>query len=181
MLALFSLAAMSIRHFFNRRHQGAREWRYPIFGAAVLGGVAWWTTPHLAPLPKVNGPVTFDQVRAIIGQRCVTCHSPMPTFTGLTAPPAGVLLHTPDAILQNAQRIYQQVAVTRIMPLGNVTQVTDYERAVVAAWWRTGPRQSNRRGLPAPRQVGGHERVSLLSVDGFAASFGSTFAWEYIG
>ncbi len=133
-LALFSLAAVSIRHFFNRRHKGVIEWRYPIFGAALLGVVAWWTTPHLAPLPKVNGPVTFDQVRAIVGQRCVTCHSPAPTFAGITAPPAGVLLHTPEAIAQNAQRLYQQVVVTRIMPLGNVTQITDYERAQVAAW-----------------------------------------------
>ena len=82
----------------------------------------------------MNGPVTFDQVRAIIGQRCVTCHSQVPTFTGLTQPPAGVVFTTSDAIAQNAQRIYQQVVVTRIMPLGNVTQVTDYERAVIAAW-----------------------------------------------
>ncbi len=133
-LALFSLAAVSIRHFFNRRHKGVIEWRYPIFGAALLGVVAWWTTPHLAPLPKVNGPVTFDQVRAIVRQRCVTCHSPAPTFADITAPPAGVLLHTPEAIAQNAQRLYQQVVVTRIMPLGNVTQITDYERAQVAAW-----------------------------------------------
>jgi uncharacterized membrane protein len=139
-LALFSLAAVSIRHFFNRRHKGALEWRYPFFGAALLGVVAWWTTPHLAPLPAVNGPVTFDQVRAIVGQRCATCHSTAPTFAGITAPPAGVVLNSPAAIAQNAQRIYQQVVVTRIMPLGNVTQITDYERAVVAAWVAEGAR-----------------------------------------
>ena len=78
--------------------------------------------------------MTFDQVRAIVGQRCVTCHSQVPTFAGLTQPPAGVVFTTSDAIAQNAQRIYQQVVVNRIMPLGNVTQVTDYERAVIAAW-----------------------------------------------
>jgi len=133
-LALFSAAAVSIRHFFNRRHKGMLEWRYPATGAVLLGIVAWWTTPHLAPLPKLDGPVSFDQVRAVIGQRCVTCHSPSPTFTGIAQPPAGVLLHTPEAIIQNAQRVYQQVVVTRIMPLGNVTHITDYERAVVAAW-----------------------------------------------
>ena len=139
-LALFSLAAVSIRHFFNRRHKGVLEWRYPAFGAVLLGAVAWWTTPHLVPLPKVNGPVTFDQVRAIVGQRCVTCHAPVPTFQGITAPPAGVVFNTPELIAQNAQRIYQQVVVTRIMPLGNVTQITDYERAVVAAWVADGAR-----------------------------------------
>ena len=45
-----------------------------------------------------------------------------------------MLLNTPDAIVQNAQRAYQQVVVTRIMPLGNATKMTDYERAVIAAW-----------------------------------------------
>jgi uncharacterized membrane protein len=51
-----------------------------------------------------------------------------------------VVLNSPAAIAQNAQRIYQQVVVTRIMPLGNVTQITDYERAVVAAWVAEGAR-----------------------------------------
>ena len=92
------------------------------------------------PLPPVTGPVTFNRVRAIIGERCVTCHSPQPTFPGYTAPQAGVLLHTPADIAQNAQRVYQQVVVTRIMPLGNLTKITDEERAVIAAWVRAGAR-----------------------------------------
>jgi uncharacterized membrane protein len=69
-----------------------------------------------------------------MGQRCVSCHAPVPTFAGIAQPPAGVVLHTPEAIGANAQRIYQQVVVTRIMPLGNVTQMTEQERAVIAAW-----------------------------------------------
>lgn len=133
-LVLISAAAVSIRHFFNRRHKGVIEWRYPVIGALLLGVVAWWTAPRILPLPKVNGPVTFDQVRAIMGQRCATCHAPTPTFAGIPQAPAGVVLHTPEAIAASAQRIYQQVVVTRIMPLGNITQMTDYERAVVAAW-----------------------------------------------
>jgi uncharacterized membrane protein len=44
------------------------------------------------------------------------------------------LLHAPDVVLANAQRVYQQVVVTRMMPLGNITQMTDQERAVVRAW-----------------------------------------------
>ena len=137
-LVLISAAAVSIRHFFNRRHKGAVEWRYLAFGAGLLGVVAWWTAPRLLPLPKVDGPVTFDQVRAIVGQRCVTCHAPTPTFAGIAQPPAGVVLHTAEAIGANAQRIYQQVVATRIMPLGNVTQLTDDERAIIAAWIAAG-------------------------------------------
>jgi len=51
-----------------------------------------------------------------------------------------VLLHEPAEILRNAQRIHQQVVVSRLMPLGNVTQITEQERAVVAAWIKAGAR-----------------------------------------
>ena len=137
-LVLLAAAGVSIRHFFNRKHKGVYAWQYPAFGAVLLGIVAWWTAPHLVALPPVQGPVTFNRVRAIVGQRCVPCHSPVPTFPGITAPQAGVILSAPDGILQAAPRMYQQVVVTRIMPLGNVTQITEEERAVIAAWVQAG-------------------------------------------
>ncbi|MSU69927.1 MAG: hypothetical protein EXS39_03965 [Opitutaceae bacterium] len=139
-LALIGAAGVAIRHFFNLRHKGVYRWQYPALGAALLGVTAWWTAPRALPLPPVQGEVSFNRVRGIIGQRCVACHSPAPTFPGITVPPAGVLLHTPADILRNAQRVYQQMVVTRIMPLGNVTQVTDQERAVVSAWVKAGAR-----------------------------------------
>jgi len=137
-LALIGAAGVLIRHFFNRRHKGVRPWRYVAAGAALLVIVAVWTAPHIQALPPVTGPVTLDRVRSIVGQRCIACHSQAPTFPGITQPPAGVVLFGADAIVQNAQRIYQQVVVTRIMPLGNATQMTDEERAVVAAWVSAG-------------------------------------------
>ena len=137
-LMLIAGAGVSIRHFFNRRHKGVLAWQYPIIGALLLAVVAWWTAPRVLALPKLDGPVTFEQVRTIVGQRCSTCHSSAPTFPGVAQPPAGVVLQSPQSIAQNAQRIYQQVVVTRIMPLGNVTQITDQERAVIAAWVTAG-------------------------------------------
>jgi uncharacterized membrane protein len=113
-------------------------WQYPAIGAVLLGVVAWWTAPRVVPLPPVEGVVNFNRVRSILGERCVACHSPAPTFPGIAAPPAGVLLHTSADILANSQRVYQQVIVTRIMPLGNVTNMTEQERAVIAAWIRDG-------------------------------------------
>ena len=137
-LMLLAAAGVVIRHFFNRKHKGVYAWQYPALGAVLLGFVAWWTQPRIVALPPVEGPVNFNRVRAIVGQRCVVCHSPQPTFPGVTQPPAGVLLHTPADIVQNAPRLYQQVIVTRIMPLGNVTQITEQERAVLAAWVKAG-------------------------------------------
>ncbi|HEY8994512.1 MAG TPA: urate hydroxylase PuuD [Lacunisphaera sp.] len=137
-LTLIMAAGVSIRHFFNRKHKGVYAWQYPAFGAVLLGIVAWWTAPRIQPLPPVQGEVTFNRVRAIVGQHCIACHSPAPTFPGITTAPAGVLLHTSADLLQNAPRVYQQVVVTRIMPLGNTTQMTDQERAVIAAWVQAG-------------------------------------------
>jgi uncharacterized membrane protein len=137
-LGLIAAAGVSIRHFFNRHHKGVFAWPYLSAGIVLLGFVGWWTAPRIQPLPPVVGPVTFDRVRSIVGQRCVTCHSQVPTFAGITQPPAGVLLNSAAGIAQNSQRIFQQVVVTRIMPLGNVTKITDEERAVIAAWVRAG-------------------------------------------
>jgi uncharacterized membrane protein len=137
-LMLMAAAGVVIRHFFNRRHKGIYAWQYPVLGAVLLGTVAWWTQPRLVTLPPVEGDVTFNRVRAIVGQRCIACHSPQPTYPGVTQPPAGVLLHTPQDLVQNASRLYQQVIVTRIMPLGNVTGITEQERAVLAAWVQAG-------------------------------------------
>ena len=137
-LALIGAAGVAIRHFFSRRHKGAFAWQHLALAAVLLGSVAVWTAPRVQPLPAVTGPVTMDRVRSIVGQRCVTCHSQAPTFTGITQPPAGVVLTSASEIAQNAQRIYQQVVVTRIMPLGNATGITDEERAVIAAWVTAG-------------------------------------------
>lgn len=137
-LTLIAAAGVVIRHFFNLRHKGIYAWHYPVLGALLLGVVGWWTAPRLVALPPVEGPVTFNRVREIVGQRCVNCHSPVPTFQGLATAPAGVVLHEPAEILRNAQRIHTQVVVTRIMPLGNVTQITEQERAVIAAWVKAG-------------------------------------------
>ena len=139
-LMLITAAGVSIRHFFNRRHKGVFAWPYPVIGAALLAVVSWWTLPRLPSLPEVAGPVTMEQVRTIVGQRCATCHSSAPTFPGVAQPPAGVILQTPQQIAQNAQRIYQQVVATRIMPLGNVTEMTDEERSMIAVWIAAGAR-----------------------------------------
>jgi uncharacterized membrane protein len=49
-----------------------------------------------------------------------------------------VALHTPELLVKNAQLMYQQVVVTRAMPMNNSTQITEEERAKIGAWVQAG-------------------------------------------
>lgn len=66
--------------------------------------------------------------------RCSMCHTAAPVWDGITAPPHGVILDNPGAILRHAADIRRQAALSSAMPPGNVTLITPAERAILAAW-----------------------------------------------
>jgi uncharacterized membrane protein len=139
-LAVIMAAGVLIRHFFNLRHRGRIEWKYPVSGVALLLALA----VALAPKKPAAGPAAADpaaqfaRVQAIVTQRCVACHSERPTQPGFATAPAGVMLHTPELIKQNAQKIYQQAVQLKAMPIANLTNMTDAERAQIGAWFEAG-------------------------------------------
>ena len=145
-LGVIMLAGVLIRHFFNLRHKGRIEWRYPAAGVALLLGLGVLLAP--SPPARVDpalaagadAAVRFAEVRAIMGARCVSCHAAQPTQPGFAAAPLGVMLDTPEHVSQHAARIYQQTVQTRAMPLANLTHMTDAERAVLKAWFEAGAR-----------------------------------------
>ncbi len=51
-----------------------------------------------------------------------------------------MMLHDPAQIRQNAAKIYEQSVQLKAMPIGNLTNMTDAERAQVAAWFEAGAR-----------------------------------------
>ena len=54
------------------------------------------------------------------------------------APPKGVILETQEEIRARAAMINQQVWVTRVMPPGNLTHITEAERRLIARWFKGG-------------------------------------------
>ncbi|MNR68885.1 hypothetical protein D3C85_1937400 [compost metagenome] len=44
------------------------------------------------------------------------------------------MLDTPQQIQQQAARIQAQAVASQIMPLGNITQMTQQERDLIGAW-----------------------------------------------
>ena len=132
-LALILLAAVLIRHFFNQRHRGQQQWRYPIAGAVLLVIVAVWLAPVATAItPAASAPVEFARVQQIIAQRCAGCHAEHPTL--MPAAPAGVMLDSPARIHALKPRIIAQAVQLKAMPLGNVTGITDDERAQLGRW-----------------------------------------------
>jgi uncharacterized membrane protein len=139
-LAVIMAAGVLIRHFFNLRHKGRIEWKYPAAGVALLAVLAVLIAPRapVAPQPGVDTAAQFTQVKAIVDQRCVACHAAHPTQPGFATAPAGVMLDSPELVAQHAARIYQQTVQLKAMPLANLTNMTDAERAQVGAWFEAG-------------------------------------------
>lgn len=146
-LIAMSVAGAAIRAWFVLRHKarerGGKTSIVPLaVGLIVLAGVIAALAPRTSVSTRgARDPAAvaqrFAEVRAIIDQRCVTCHAPQPSFAGFPAPPKGVLLDTPEHILANTVAMQTQLA-TRVMPIGNLTRMTDAERETVLAWLRDG-------------------------------------------
>ena len=139
-LAFIMAAGVFIRHFFNLRHKGRVEWRYPAIGVALLAAVAVAIAPArpVAVAPAADPAAEFAKVQAIVAHRCASCHAERPTQPGFAAAPLGVMLESESEIHQNAEKIYKQTVQLKAMPLANLTQMTDAERAQIAAWYEAG-------------------------------------------
>ncbi|MFO1494811.1 MAG: urate hydroxylase PuuD [Lysobacterales bacterium] len=147
-LALFMAAGALIRQFFVLWHSGGRAWwllgaggglialtlallapRAPVVPAAAA--------PGAAPAAAAAGPVLdMAGVQAILKQRCAACHSAQPTL--MAAAPLGAMFDTPEQIIARAERIHLQVVQLKIMPPGNLTQLSDEERAALDRWFQDG-------------------------------------------
>jgi len=134
LVAILLLAAY-VRHFFNLRHRGRTAWAIPVTAALATLALAIAIAPHK---PDAAQSYTFSGVQRIVAIRCAPCHAETPAQPGFSVAPKGLLLETASQIAANAQKINDQAVVTRAMPIGNLTQMTDTERAILAAWIAAG-------------------------------------------
>ncbi len=119
--------------------QAAKIVYQPLPGTAVGGHRADEKPPEPVVAPAQPEPAKvagagFSQVHDVIRQRCTVCHSASPTSQLFSVAPAGVMFDTPQQIQQQAQRVKAQAVSSPIMPLGNITQMTQQERDPVGAW-----------------------------------------------
>ena len=155
-LAAIAVLAVLVRHYFNTRHESNRfAWALPA-GALGMIALAFVLSPNRQPVPQNLAPTTpeqasvgeqqegtathsaFNKVSSVIEERCTVCHSAKPTSQLFSAAPAGVMFDTPEQIQQMAAKIHAQTVASQIMPLGNITQMTQEERDLLASWIEQG-------------------------------------------
>jgi uncharacterized membrane protein len=147
-LILMMLAGAAIRQFFVLRHgyklgRNRHPLAYALVGVAVIVGVIVWMTPAPSPAVAINsgaasqgteratGQNGYQNVQAIMAQRCYLCH-------GEQVQMKNVRLDSPAALKSHAQQVYQQVVVSKLMPMNNATGITDAERLAVKSWFEAG-------------------------------------------
>ncbi len=141
LLIVISISGALMRHWFNLRNASTPKlWPIPAAIVIFLAVAGWASLPTLQAERAAAsvGDVSFTQARAIVDARCIVCHAARPTFEGFDVAPKGIRFDTPDEIRKHAQAIKKTAVDTDTMPLGNVTEMTDEDRALLGAWIRAG-------------------------------------------
>jgi len=136
-LILMMFAGAAIRQFFVLRHgfklgRNGNPLPYALVGVAViLGTIVWLKPAPRAATAAVSGEVSYAMLQPVLEQRCYQCH-------GAQVQMKNVRLDSSEDVKLYAQGIYQQVVVSKIMPINNATQITEDERALIGRWFETG-------------------------------------------
>ena len=149
-LFFMMLAGALIRQFFVQRHgwhhgRARNPLPWALAGVAVLVSViVWMKPPEVGATNSVAARAvttalndenasknTYAAVQKVFEQRCTMCHNAQVQMKN-------VRLDSPEAVKLHALNIYQQVVVTKQMPMNNSTGITEAERALVAQWFTAG-------------------------------------------
>jgi uncharacterized membrane protein len=148
-LIAMMFAGAAIRQFFVMRHgfllgRNANPLPYALVGVATIGLMIGWLAPQPAPASValnsiavdaintgVGGQIGYATLQPILAQRCYMCH-------GAQVQMKNVRLDSAANVKMHAQNMYQQVVVTKIMPMNNATGISEAERMIFKQWFETG-------------------------------------------
>jgi uncharacterized membrane protein len=135
LIGLIVIGGASLRHYLLRTEVGEDQakiaWALPVIACAL--GLAMTMTQPAAPV-QFAGEVTDDDAMLIVAKRCATCHATKPLDPAFKSAPKAVALETIADMKKFAGQIGRQAVLSRAMPLGNKTKITDEERAKLATW-----------------------------------------------
>jgi len=148
--SLVFLIGVVIRHYFNTRHarKGNPHWTWAVAIALFLV-IAWLSSGPKLPnaetqiLPSAAAERFIDTphfaaASLLVQTRCSMCHTAEPVWEGIHEAPKNVILDNDVAIANRARDVAMQAGYSHAMPPGNVTEMTDEERALLVEWYREG-------------------------------------------
>ena len=113
-------------------------WTLPVIAVALAVAVSM--TAPTARDSSAARPVTDVEALGITDAHCVSCHARWPTDPAFRIAPKNIVLETADDLRTYADLVDLHAVRTRTMPLGNLTGMTDAERARLGAWLAAQPR-----------------------------------------
>ena len=133
-LIVVFIAGALVRHWFNLRNEGRqRTWPIPAAVAIILV-LIYATLPGRTMIDEDADPVTFAEAYDIVARHCVSCHAAKPSDENIDEPPKNVVFDTAEQIRDQAPRIRAVAVLTRTMPVGNETEMTEEERRILGRW-----------------------------------------------
>jgi uncharacterized membrane protein len=145
-LLLLCVTGAVVRHLMNIRFT-FRSWAPALAGTTVAATVALFAmlsagsrSNEAATAVDASGPreVSFSEARHVIDRRCAACHSANPSDLSFGVAPGGVMFDSPEQIAAGVLRIRERAVVTRTMPPGNKTRMTENERLLLGRWIEQG-------------------------------------------
>lgn len=135
-LAAIALIGVFVRHYFNLKNRGQKKvWMLP-FAMVLMATLAYLTMPKSSDRTIQVSAVSYEMIAPVMQQRCVSCHAASPTNVSFKIAPKGVALDTKMDLERYADSVYSQTVITHAMPIGNLTKMTEDERAMLAVWYQ---------------------------------------------
>lgn len=136
-LALLGLTGVAVRHVFNLRHIGAKTGPAIALAVALALVSVTYVSMEKAGAGKAAAAqpgLAYADVEPLFVKHCMACHAEHPANEAFPAPPLGVELDSYDHVHALTDRIKRVAVDSQVMPLGNMTGMTDEERRKLGAW-----------------------------------------------
>ena len=138
LVALIIVGGGCARHFLVHHEIGApfaaTAWTLPVTAVALAFAVTL-TAPSSRDSSDGQAQSVSDvEALGITDAHCVSCHAQAPTHPAFKTAPKNLVLETTGDLRRYADLVDLHAVRTRTMPLGNLTGMTDSERARLGAW-----------------------------------------------
>lgn len=137
LLIILSVSGALVRHTMVTKNMKERWLLIPAaIGLMALVFVSSIQSASMAAVHTNTEIADSARIREIVNARCIRCHSTHNTDENFKEAGKGVILETDAQIELHKDMMLKQVSAN-VMPLGNLTQMTDDERATLVAYLKT--------------------------------------------